>query len=235
MIALRESYVRTLEKIQDACVRASRNPSEITLVAVSKFHRPEAIEEIHAAGQIDFGENYLQEWCKKSEILKVLPIRWHMIGHLQSRKAKDAAGAFALLHTLDSRHLAQALQKRLESLNKKQDVLIEVNIGGEGQKSGVSGQNLQELAEYTLEKCPRLHLRGLMCLPPVFDAGEASRPWFASLRKLRDDLEKKLGIALPTLSMGMSGDFGAAIAEGATIVRIGSSIFGPRPAVAPGY
>ena len=152
-----------------------------------------------------------------------------MIGHVQSRKAAQVAGAFALIHTLDSRKLADGLERRLAVLEARQPVLMEVNVAAEPQKSGIMAEDLPVLADYIVENCPHLELRGLMCLPPVFDAGEAARPHFARLRVLCEELRARLGLPLPELSMGMSGDFEAAVAEGATLVRIGTDIFGPRP------
>ena len=182
---------------------------------------------------MDFGENYVQEALQKREELAGEPacrnVRWHMIGHVQSRKAAQVAGAFALIHTLDSRKLADGLERRLAVLEARQPVLMEVNVAAEPQKSGIMAEDLPVLADYIVENCPHLELRGLMCLPPVFDAGEAARPHFARLRVLCEELRARLGLPLPELSMGMSGDFEAAVAEGATLVRIGTDIFGPRP------
>lgn len=222
------------ERIQKACLLSGRNVQDVRLIAVSKFHSVENIEEALANGQADFAENYFQEWRAKAEILerqtKWPPIAWHMIGHLQSRKANGAAGKFALIHTLDSEKLALSLQKALERENLHQNALVEINIAEEPQKTGISRKNLLPFCEFVQEKCPRLALRGLMCMPPFSETGAGSQKYFAQLRRIRDELEKSLGRSLPELSMGMSGDFEAAIQEGATIVRIGSAIFGPRPA-----
>ena len=156
-----------------------------------------------------------------------------MIGHVQSRKAAQVAGAFALVHTLDSVKLADALEKRAAALGVVQPVLCEINVGEEPQKAGIMADALPELAEHVLAHCPHLEMQGLMCLPPVFDAGEAARPYFARLYRLREDMRARTGLPLPHLSMGMSGDFAAAVAEGATLVRIGTDIFGPRPPKVP--
>lgn len=227
-------YETVLAGIEAACLSCGRKREDVQLIAVSKFHPVQAILEVARAGQLDFGENYVQEVkSKKDALSEVAPnLRWHMIGHVQSRKAAQVAGKFALLHTLDSIKLANCIERNL--LNEaSQDVLIEVNIADEPQKSGIKPTELPELAQYVIASCPHLKLRGLMCLPPVFDDGEAARPYFAKLRNLRDELEKQTGAILPELSMGMSGDYAAAIAEGATIVRIGTSIFGPRPLKKP--
>ena len=234
---LEERYAAVKAAVDDACRAAGRQPGDVTLVAVSKLHPVEAVAAVARLGQRDFGENYVQEALAKQAAplwaaggaCGDLSVRWHMIGHVQSRKAPLVAGAFASIHSLDSRKLADGMERKLAAEDARQPVLIEVNVGGEEQKSGVRPQNLAEFAEYTVENCPHLELRGLMCLPPVFDAGEKARPHFARLRELAQMLRPRLGLPLPELSMGMSGDFAAAIAEGATTVRIGTGIFGPRP------
>lgn len=230
---LRERYARVLERLDAACAAAGRGRDDVVLIAVSKLHPAADVAAVARAGQLDFGENYVQEALQKREELAGEPacrnVRWHMIGHVQSRKAAQVAGAFALIHTLDSRKLADGLERRLAVLEARQPVLMEVNVAAEPQKSGIMAEDLPALADYIVESCPHLELRGLMCLPPVFDAGEAARPHFARLRVLCEDLRARLGLPLPELSMGMSGDFEAAVAEGATLVRIGTDIFGPRP------
>lgn len=230
---LRERYARVLERLDAACAAAGRGRDDMVLIAVSKLHPAADVAAVARAGQLDFGENYVQEALQKREELAGEPacrnVRWHMIGHVQSRKAAQVAGAFALIHTLDSRKLADGLERRLAVLEARQPVLMEVNVAAEPQKSGIMAEDLPALADYIVESCPHLELRGLMCLPPVFDAGEAARPHFARLRVLCEELRARLGLPLPELSMGMSGDFEAAVAEGATLVRIGTDIFGPRP------
>lgn len=230
---LRERYARVLERLDAACAAAGRGRDDVVLIAVSKLHPAADVAAVARAGQLDFGENYVQEALQKREELAGEPacrnVRWHMIGHVQSRKAAQVAGAFALIHTLDSRKLADGLERRLAVLEARQPVLMEVNVAAEPQKSGIMAEDLPALADYIVESCPHLELRGLMCLPPVFDAGEAARPHFARLRVLCEELRSRLGLPLPELSMGMSGDFEAAVAEGATLVRIGTDIFGPRP------
>ena len=238
---LLDRYRHVQDRLNTACAAAGRAREDVTLIAVSKLHPAEEVAVVAAAGQVDFGENYVQEALQKREDLAASAgsstfaagIRWHMIGHVQSRKAAQVAGAFALIHTLDSRKLADSLEKRLNGVEERQPVLFEINIASEPQKSGLMPADLPALADYVLENCPHLDVQGLMCLPPVFDAGDAARPHFALLRQLRDNLRKHTGLPLPTLSMGMSGDFEAAVAEGATQVRIGTDIFGPRPAKTP--
>ena len=230
--ALRERWERLRGRLAAAVRAAGRAEGDVTLIAVSKLHPAEGIACLAACGQVDFGENYVQEACAKQAELSGNPecaaVRWHCIGHVQSRKARDVAGRFALIHSLDSLKLAAGLERHLETSGARQPVLIQVNIGGEVQKSGVAVEDLPALAEGVMA-LPHLELQGLMCLPPVFDDGPAARPHFARLRGLRDELELRLGCALPHLSMGMSGDFEEAVAEGATLVRIGTDIFGPRP------
>jgi len=229
--ALRERYTEVCESLHAACQKYGRAPSSVRLLAVSKKHAVEDMLALYGFGQQIFGENYVQEALGKAAVLAASGLEperiLHLIGHLQSKKAAQVAGRFALIHSLDSRHLADALEKRLAD-GALQPVLIEVNIGDEPQKSGLAAQDLEAFAEYLQEHCPHLELQGLMCLPPVFDAGERARPYFARLRKLNEALRTKTGLLLPELSMGMSGDYQAAIAEGATIVRIGTAIFGPR-------
>lgn len=231
-----ERYLRFLERLEAACAAAGRPREAVRLIAVSKFHPAADVAALALAGQVDFGENYVQEALAKRDALASGPsaqvaagLRWHMIGHVQHRKAAQVAGAFSLVHTLDSIRLAQALERRMAGASAVQPVLVQVNVGTEPQKSGVLPEHLPELADYVLAACPHLELRGLMCLPPVFDAGEAARPHFALLRALRDRLALRTGLPLPELSMGMSGDFAGAVAEGATMVRIGTDIFGQRP------
>lgn len=224
---------RVRERLKEACAANGRKPEDVLLLAVSKFQPASAISALMSFGQTDFGENYVQEALAKRAELDAghapARISWHMTGHLQSRKASQVAGLFALIHTLDSVRLADALERRLAESRALQPVLMEINIGEEPQKAGVMAKDASALAEHVLAACPHLELRGLMCLPPVFDAGDAARPYFARLRRLGEDLRSRLGISMPELSMGMSGDFPAAVAEGATIVRIGTDIFGPRP------
>lgn len=227
---LAENLAKVRQRLHDAAIAAGRKPEEITLVAVSKLHPIEDVRIAYGLGQLVFGENYVQEALAKQEAFPQLTTSggsWHFIGHVQTNKAKDVAGRFALIHTVDSQKFAETLARRLpEGLS--QAVLVQVNIGSEDQKSGVSIAELPKLLEAVLS-LPKLKLQGLMCLPPFFDDGEAARPFFARLRTLREKMSADFGIPLPELSMGMSGDFVQAIEEGATIVRIGTDIFGPRP------
>ena len=225
--ALVERLHAVRDRIASAARAAGRDPREVRLIAVSKFHPARAVAALAAAGQRDFGESYVQEACAKQDELAHLALRWHCVGHVQSNKAKHAAGRFQCIHGLDSLKLAQALQRHIPP-SRRQHVLIQVKLGDEDQKSGVRPEELFALADQ-VARMPELALEGLMCLPPFFDNGALARPYFALLRELCEHLRVRLGLALPELSMGMSGDFVEAVSEGATLVRIGTDIFGPRP------
>jgi pyridoxal phosphate enzyme (YggS family) len=231
---LRENYAAVRHKITEAARLAGRDSCGITLVAVSKNHDAQSLRIIAECGHEDFGESYMREACAKQAELGALDLNWHFVGRLQSNKAKEAVGRFGLVHTIDSARLAEVLHNAIGkkygenvSAYAAQAVLLQVNIGAEPQKAGISQEGLSALAEVVCS-LPCLDLRGLMCLPPVFDAGEKARPFFSLLRELRDQLEARLLRKLPVLSMGMSGDFIWAIAEGASHIRIGSDIFGSR-------
>lgn len=226
--ALLERHAAVREAVAAAANSAGRRPEDVLLLAVSKLQPLSAVEILAAAGQADFGESYVQEALDKMAACRA-DVRWHFIGGLQTNKARAVAGRFALVHSLDSLKLARSLHKRAGELDVVQDVLLQVNLGREAQKSGVALEEAEVLAEAVLG-LDRLNLTGLMVLPPYDEDPEASRPYFAGLRELRDRLEARLGVRLPELSMGMTGDFVPAIEEGATIVRIGTRIFGPRPA-----
>ncbi len=194
-------------------------PAGVTLVAVSKTQPPEAIREAYAAGQRDFGENYAQEWRAKADALADLPdLRWHFIGGLQTNKVKYLAGRVHAVHTVDRPELARELSKRCAARAAQVRVFLEVNVGGEASKEGCAPAEVPALAA-AVRALPALELVGLMCIPP---AEGDPRPHFRLLRRLRDEL------GLAALSMGMSGDWQAAVEEGSTLVRIGTAIFGAR-------
>jgi hypothetical protein len=199
----------------------------VTLVAVSKKQPEEAVAAVFEAGQVDFGENYVQEAEAKRAALAALDIRWHFIGGLQSNKARFVAGNYALIHSVDSEKLARELDKRARAAGVVQDILVQVNVACETTKCGVAEADLPPLAE-AVEAMDNVRLQGLMTMPPFFDDPERARPFFSRLRTLNRETGERLGRVLPHLSMGMSGDFAAAIEEGATLVRIGTDIFGPR-------
>ena len=227
---IRENLQIVRHKIEAAARRASRKPEEILLIGVSKTHPAVAIREAYDAGLRHFGENRVQEWEGKLAEVADLQATWHLIGHLQSNKAARAAKAFHSVDSVDDWALAQRLDRSQaeKGTGEKLRVLIEVHMGGEEAKSGISEEALPELAERVLT-LPHLDFAGLMCIPPFRENPEEVRPFFETLRKLKEELEPRLGTTLPTLSMGMSHDFEAAILEGSTEVRVGTAIFGIRP------
>ncbi len=214
-------------RVRAAAEACGREASGVKLVAVSKTHAAAKIREAYAAGQRDFGENYVQELLKKAEELRDLPeLRWHLIGHLQRNKARHVVGLVAMLHTVDSPELAQELAKRTAGAGARRlDVLVEVSIAGEQQKHGVDPLELGSLLD-SIEALPALSLRGLMCVPPLSEDAAAVRPHFDALRRLRD--AHGGATRLPELSMGMTRDLEQAVAAGATLLRVGTAIFGAR-------
>ncbi|HEU0031196.1 MAG TPA: YggS family pyridoxal phosphate-dependent enzyme [Kofleriaceae bacterium] len=222
-MTIAERWHAVRARVDAACVRAGRAPSEVTIVAVSKTHPAAAVHEAAAAGATDFGENYAQELVDKRAHCP--DVRWHFIGRLQRNKAKLVAGKVVLVHAVDSVELAQELAKRAAGV--VQPVLLSVNLGGEETKGGVTAAQAPDLAT-AIAAVTGVRLDGLMTMPPPSDDPETSRPIFDALRELRDRLQDRVGAALPVLSMGMSGDFEVAIACGATHVRIGTAIFGER-------
>ncbi len=235
---------RVQEQVAAAAHRAGRRVEEITLIAVSKTFGAEAIRDAYALGLRDFGENRVQEWDSKRAGCERLPARWHLIGHLQSNKARRAAQIFDSVDSVDSLALAQKLSAAIAdstagSAGRTLDVLIEVQLAPEESKSGVVEAELPALAEGILA-LPGLRLRGLMAIPPFLERAEDVRKYFRKLRELRDSLRSRFASragaggeseAFSELSMGMSHDFEVAIEEGATQIRIGTAIFGARPPV----
>ena len=218
MTDVRENCRRILDKIETAAVRSGRSPGSIRLIAVTKTVPAEKIREAVGAGIADIGENRLQEALSKREELRDLPLTWHFIGHLQTNKAKKVAEHFDWVQCVDRQELAEKLN---QTATKPLPVLIEVNIGGETTKSGIDPHHLQAFID-DFPKYERLRLCGLMAIPPFFDDPEQVRPFFRKLRELSERFK------LPELSMGMSHDFEVAVEEGATMVRIGTSLFGER-------
>ena len=216
-----------LERIEKACSRAGRDPKEVRLLGASKTVPSERIRGFYECGLKTFGENRVQEFLKKYEELSDLPIDWHFIGRLQTNKVKYLMGKVSLIHSLDRESLADEIEKRAKKAGIVQEVLIEVNVGGEETKGGVEPEDLRALLEYALSK-ENLRVLGLMTIPPYLEDPEEVRPFFAKLRELRDRIEEEFGLELPHLSMGMSHDFDVAIEEGATIVRVGTLLFGER-------
>jgi PLP dependent protein len=225
---LAENLERVRQRIARAAARCGRQSSEITIVAVSKTFPAEAIRAAFEAGLRHFGENRVQEWESKEPHLRDLAATWHLVGHLQSNKARRAAHLFGRVDSVDSTALAKKLDAAAEE-GKALPILIEVHLSDEAAKSGVAESELPALAE-AISAMPRVELLGLMTIPPYFDDASRVRPYFAKLRKLRDGLAHALGKPLPVLSMGMSHDFEVAIEEGATEIRLGTAIFGERKA-----
>jgi pyridoxal phosphate enzyme (YggS family) len=212
------------ERIARAARRAKRDSAAVRLVLASKTQPPEAIRAAYAAGAREFGENYVQEAAVTQETLADLSgLRWHLIGHLQTNKARDAANRFALIHSLDSARLASALGRARPA--PRVPVLIEVNAAGERSKTGVAAAEVERLIG---DARAAVEILGLMTIPPPASDPERSRSYFAALRAMRDRLAASTGLALSELSMGMTDDFDVAIEEGATIVRVGRAIFGER-------
>jgi pyridoxal phosphate enzyme (YggS family) len=212
--------------IADAAHRSARAPEDVTLVAVSKTHPPEVVAEAIDDGQLVFGENRVQEARAK---IPLLPgrARWHFIGHLQKNKIRHALPLFELLHGIDSLELARDLDRIASEAGVFPRVLLEINVAGEATKFGFTPAKLQAQLEELLA-LDRLQIDGLMCIPPPGPRPEDSRKYFVALRELRDSLQAGARLPLPQLSMGMSGDYAVAVEEGATLVRVGSAIFGER-------
>ncbi len=216
-------------RITQAAVHAGRDPETVQLVTVSKTISAEVIGQAIDAGVTVLGENYIQEARTKFEQLAPLPVSWHFIGHLQTNKAKYAVRQFDLIHTVDSSRLAAAINREAVKIDKVQSILMQVNISQEATKSGIETENVETLAR-EIAQMDHLELKGLMTMPPFFNAPDRVRPFFRQLREIRDHFQKMdlPGVNLAELSMGMTGDFEVAIAEGATFVRIGTAIFGER-------
>jgi pyridoxal phosphate enzyme (YggS family) len=212
-------------RMTQAAQRAGRDPAGIELVAVSKTQTVDAIRAAMCAGVHVFGENKVQEAGRK--IAELERGAWHLIGHLQTNKARLAVRLFDSIDSVDRLELAQEIDRRAEPLGKTQNVLLQVNVAGESSKFGCTPEAARGLAE-AVNALPHLCLRGLMTIAPYADEAEKSRPHFARLRELRGTLERDTGLRLPVLSMGMSGDFEVAVEEGATSVRVGTALFGPR-------
>jgi pyridoxal phosphate enzyme (YggS family) len=221
-IASRLEHVRS--RIEAAARRARRDAASIRLVLASKTQSSEAIRAAWRAGARDFGENYVQEAiAKRAQLTDLSNIRWHLIGHLQTNKAKVAAASFAMIQSLDSMRLAEALARAQKDPPVR--ALIEVNLGGEASKSGVAPDDVEAMLDAARSK---VEIDGLMTIPPPAATPELARPYFVRLRELRDVLAMRSGLTLRELSMGMTDDFEIAIEEGATIVRVGRAVFGER-------
>lgn len=227
---LRERLADVLLRVGTAAARANRSADEITLIAISKTHSTEVMKQGVEAGITDLGENRVQEAETKIAELGRDAARWHLVGHLQSNKAGRAVQLFDCIHSLDSVELAQRLDRLcVEQGRDELAVLVQIDLGGEQTKTGIDPRELPNLLD-ALRDCPRLRLTGLMTLPPYFENPDCARPYFKTLRELRNKLQKEghFGKHTGELSMGMSHDFEIAIEEGATMVRVGTAIFGER-------
>jgi len=226
MNSIAKSLEAVREQIAQAAAKAGRAPDEIELVAISKTHDAECVREAHEAGQQIFGESRVQEARAK---IPALPsnLRWHFVGHLQKNKVRHALPLFELIHSVDSLALAEDVNRIAEEEGLHPRVLLEINVAGEGSKFGFKPETLRAEMEMLLA-LTRLSIEGLMTIPPLASEAEGSRRYFVKLHELRDALEKEFRVKLPHLSMGMTSDFVVAIEEGATLVRVGTAIFGER-------
>lgn len=227
-MSIRDNLDAIRDQIAAACARCGRDPAGVRLVAVSKTKPAAAIGEAAAAGQRLFGESYVQEFADKADLVTAA-VEWHFIGHLQSNKVKYLAGRVAMIHSVDRLSLAREIDRQWGKIERTADVLLQVNLGGEESKSGASDEEAKELVA-KLAGLDHLRVRGLMTLPPYCDDPEAVRPFFRRLRELAGEIDALglPGVAMNELSMGMSHDFAVAVEEGATLVRVGTSIFGAR-------
>ena len=225
-----ENIAENLERVRaqttEAAKKSARSPDDIELVAISKTHEAEKVRAAFDAGQQLFGESRVQEARAKIPSLPSAA-RWHFVGRLQRNKVRHALPLFELFHSVDSFDLARDMNRIAEEEGLRPRVLLEVNVAGEGSKIGFAPENLREQMEALLE-LPRLTIEGLMTIPPLAPEAEASRKYFAKLRELRDEFAAQFQLSLSHLSMGMTGDFMVAIEEGATLVRVGTAIFGQR-------
>jgi len=232
-MSISDNIARVKQRISDVAARVGRNPNSITLMAVSKVVEPERIHQAYEAGIRVFGENRVQEFADKTSAVQDLAqAEWHLIGHLQSNKANKASGLFHAIDSVDSVRLAQKLDQAAQQARKILPILIEVNVGGEDNKSGIApgSQELEELLN-SASSLQSLQVQGLMTIPPYTEDPEGARTYFRKLRDLRDQIaaRKLPGIRMEVLSMGMSHDFEIAIEEGSTCIRVGTAIFGERP------
>ena len=230
MNSIQERYRQILDRKNAAAVRSGRRPEDVTLLAVSKTHTPDEINEAVRAGATDLGENRVQELVEKYD--KVDPVRWHLIGHLQTNKVRNIIDKVVMIHSVDSIRLAKEIDKRASAAGRIMDILIEINSAMEETKSGIAAGDLRALVSEIVSDCPNIRIRGIMCIPPIAVDPEDARPYFREARELFEEMKTwqlpEERFCPDTLSMGMSGDFEVAIEEGSTIVRVGSSIFGPR-------
>ena len=228
-MSITENVHMARQKINAAAESVGRSGSEVRLLAATKMNGPEAVQEAIRAGVDICAENRVQEFLSKNAVNAYAPCCVHFIGHLQKNKVKYLVGAVELIHSVDSPELMDAISRRAQSLGMVQDVLLEVNIGGEASKSGVSPDGLEALLTHAAA-CPGLHVKGLMTIPPAVSTGEENRWYFRRMYELFVDIRRKTydNVTMAELSMGMSGDYEEAVRCGATIVRLGTALFGPR-------
>ena len=229
METIKDRLEKVKDRIKKAAIACDRNPESITLVAVSKTVSTDNVQKAIEAGATILGENYVQEARDKIADLADAPVSWNFIGHLQSNKAKYAVKLFDLIHSVDSLKLARELNKQAQKNGKIQQILVQVNISQEETKSGISVDETMNLVN-DISRLENLSIRGLMTMPPFFNQPEKVRPFFAALRDLRDQIQQTSppNVSMDELSMGMTGDFEVAIEQGATMVRVGTAIFGER-------
>ena len=227
---LNEILTEVRGKIAAACARAGRDPAEVEIVAVTKTHGAEVVKEAWDAGLTIVGENKVQEAAWKKPASVTGP-SWHLIGHLQGNKVRHALELFDFIHSVDSTKLLDRLQSVAQETGSSPHILLEVNVSGEKSKTGMPLGEVDAAVRRLMEACPRLTFEGFMTMAPFSENSEDARPYFRRLRELRDATEKKFGLVLPRLSMGMSGDYEVAVEEGATWVRLGTVLFGERPKV----
>lgn len=225
-----DRYRQIKARADAAAVRSGRSPQDVTLMAVTKTHPASEINEAIEAGATDIGENRVQELLEKYD--SVRPVRWHLIGHLQTNKVRNIIDKVVMIHSVDSLKLAREINKRAANAGIVMDILIEINSAMEESKSGIAAGDLRSLTEDITAECGNVRIRGIMCVPPIAAEPEDARPYFREAHELFEEMKTwnlpAERFCPDTLSMGMSGDFEVAIEEGSTIVRVGSSIFGPR-------
>ncbi len=230
-MSISENYREILRRKNEAAIRSGRNPEDVLLLAVTKLHTVDEIDEAIIAGATDAGENRVQELLEKYG-RTIQPLKWHLIGHLQTNKVKSVIDKVVMIHSVDSLKLAKEISKRAAAVDLVMDILIEINIGMEDSKTGIRADEAEDLVKSIIAECDHVRVRGVMCVPPYGEDPETSRKYFKETKAIFDRLKEmdlpKDRADIDTLSMGMSGDFEVAIEEGATIVRVGSSIFGKR-------
>ncbi len=230
MTDLAEILSMVQAKIAAACARVGRDPTEVEILAVTKTHGVEVVQEAWEHGLSIVAENKVQEAAWKKP-MSISGPSWHLIGHLQSNKVRPALELFDFIHSVDSIKLADRINLIADAIGAQPHILLEVNVSGEKSKSGLKPDAVRGVVEHILANCPRITLEGLMTMAPFSENPEDARPYFRALRELRDTLEQDLQIGLPRLSMGMSGDYEVAVEEGATWLRLGTVLFGERPKV----